>query len=66
MTNMDAIWEAERESYRLQFVDEILPLIKELFDSSFIIGTISETTKVKTMTDNRLYEEIEQIIRNGK
>jgi hypothetical protein len=62
MTNMEAIWEAERQSYRIQFIDEVLPLIKDLIHERYIVSTRPE--KPKAITDVDLYNEIEKIIRN--
>jgi hypothetical protein len=59
---MSIVWEAEKASYRIQFAEEVLPLIKELIDETYIISTHPE--KQKSIIDIELYNQIEKIIKN--
>lgn len=61
MNDLESIWEAERESYRIQFIDEILPIVKDMTEEYFIVSTHPEN---KAISDINFCIELENRLRN--
>jgi hypothetical protein len=59
-STLNAVWNAERESYRIQLADELLEAVKELLDKHSIVSTDPEKL---AMTDVNFYAAIEKKLR---